>query len=177
MFRLLIIIIGALFVANVLQAISQNQKRRRTEKNKSEASNLIDLSEMPYKDKYMLTENEYLFYRELRKVAAEMDWIICPKVGLKDLFEVTASENYMGHFRRISQKHIDFIICKEDLKPIFAIELDDNSHNSERAKQSDRFKDDLFQRSRIKLIRIKACKEYSKEYVIRNILGGKKISD
>lgn len=169
MIRLLFIIIGALFVANILQAISQSQKKQKSN-SKENANNTINLDEMPYKDKFMLTKNEYIFYNELKKIATEMDWIICPKVGLKDLFEVTTKENYIGHFRRISQKHIDFIICKDDLKPIYAIELDDNSHNSEKAKQSDRFKNELFKKSKIKLIRIKACKEYSKEYIMRNII-------
>lgn len=175
MIRLLIIIIGALFVANLLQAISQSQKRQKRT-TKEERSTTINLSEMPYKDKYLLTKNEYHFYRELQKIAAEMNWIICPKVGLKDLFEITTKENYMSHFGRISQKHIDFIIGKDDLKPIYAIELDDNSHNTEKVKQSDNFKDELFEKSRIKLIRIKACKEYSKEYIMRNILNDHKTS-
>ena len=175
MIRLLIIIIGALFVANVLQVISQNQKKQKYTA-KEEISTTINLDEMPYKDKYMLTKNEYIFYKELQKIATEMNWIICPKVGLKDLFEVTTKENYISHFRRISQKHIDFIICKDDLKPLYAIELDDNSHNTEKAKQSDRFKNELFKKSRIKLIRIKACKEYSKEYIMRNILNNYKTS-
>lgn len=174
MIRILFIIIGALFVANILQAISKRQKYRNDSYDKAPGNSNAILEEMPYKDKYILTENEYLFYQELREIAAEMNWIICPKVGLKELFEVTASENYMNHFGRISQKHIDFVICKDDLKPLYAIELDDNSHNSEKAKKSDRFKDELFGNSRVKLIRIKACEEYSREYIMRNILKGTK---
>lgn len=130
----------------------------------------VNLQDMPYKERYILTKNEYIFYNELKKIAEEMGWIICPKVGLKELFEVTTKEGYMTHFGRISQKHVDFIICKNDLKPIFAIELDDNSHNTDKAKQSDAFKNEIFKKSSVKLVRIKACREYSKEYIMRNLV-------
>lgn len=155
--EILIAIIVILVLSNIFQA--KSNKKAPPDKIKG----------MPYKDKYILTKNEYIFYNELKKLADENKWIICPKVGLKDLFEITTKENYMAYFRKISQKHIDFIICKDDLKPLYAIELDDNSHKKEKAKESDEFKNELFKNSKIKLIRIKTCKEYSKEYIIRNI--------
>ncbi len=155
MTKILIIIILALFFSNCLQAIT-NKKGKK-----------LNLDNLPYKDKYILTKNEYIFYIELKNIAKEMNWIICPKVGLKDLFEITTKENYMSHFGRISQKHIDFLICDNALRPIYAIELDDNSHKNR--KDSDEFKNKLFEKSKIKLIRIKACKEYSDQYIMRNI--------
>ena len=81
MIRLLIIIIGALFITNIMQAISQNQKRKNhADKNREEITHSNNLKEMPYKDKYILTKNEYIFYLELKKIANKIDWIICPKV-------------------------------------------------------------------------------------------------
>ena len=67
-------------------------------------------------------------------------YIIYPKVGLKDLFEVngkTKKREY--HFRKISQKHVDFLICDATLRPLFAIELDDKSHDQKDRKERDAF--------------------------------------
>jgi len=127
--------------------------------------NLKINGDLPYKQKFILTKNEYLFYNELKKITDNQGLIICPKVGLKDLFEITTKDNYMSWFGRIAQKHIDFIICDNKLRPIYGIELDDNSHKTR--EDSDNFKDKLFEKSSIKLIRIKARRntEYNKEYI------------
>lgn len=167
------VVLGLLLVLNIIANILGKKKRNKPQENyiptmynKEQIENKI----YPYKPKFILTKNEYTFFIELQKIAKEMNWIICPKVGMKELFEVTDKQNYMKYFGMISQKHIDFIICKEDMKPIYAIELDDNSHNKQKVKETDEFKNRLFDLSYIKLIRIKAYTEYSKEYIIRNIL-------
>ncbi len=156
-----IIIIALAFML----AISIFSPKRKKEKNKETPKEKLD--KMPYKQKFILTKNEYAFWIELEKVAVDMKWKVCPKVGLKELFEITSKENYMNYFGRISQKHIDFLICNEKLQPVYAIELDDNSHKGR--EESDRFKDEIFKLSSIPLIRIKAQKDYSKEYILRNI--------
>lgn len=126
---------------------------------KSEEINIKD----SFKSKYILTGNEYKFYKVLKKITDQHNLIICPKVGLKDLFKVTNKSNYMAAFSKISQKHIDFLICDNDLHPCAAIELDDNSHKGR--EENDNFKNELFQNSPIKLIRIKAYPDYSEKYV------------
>lgn len=44
---------------------------------------------LPYRQRYILTSNEYFFYKELKKITDKNNLLICPKVGLKDLFLVT----------------------------------------------------------------------------------------
>lgn len=86
--------------------------------------------------------------------------------GIKNLFDITDKKDYMSWFGRIAQKHIDFLICDEKLRPKFAIELDDNSHKN---NKNDSFKDALFKAASLKLIRIRAQIDYSEEYIERNI--------
>lgn len=43
----------------------------------------------PYAAKHLLTKREYRFYLLLREVADEYHYLICPKVGVKDLLAVT----------------------------------------------------------------------------------------
>ena len=120
-----------------------------------------------YKLKPILTKNEYLFYIELKKITDKENLVIFPKVGLKDLFEITAKKDYMSWFGKIAQKHVDFVILDSLLKYKFAIELDDNSHVNK--GESDQFKDYLFRMNDMELIRIKARYSYSNEDILKSI--------
>lgn len=108
----------------------------------------------PYAAKHILTKREYKFYQILREIAYDYGCIVCPKVGLKDLLAVTDKKNYMTYFHKIAQKHVDFVICDKDLYVLFAIELDDSSHETRDAKRRDRFKDRAFAAAKIPLKRI-----------------------
>jgi hypothetical protein len=115
----------------------------------------------PYRPRPLLTKREYTFYIMLRREADRRGLLICPKVGLKDLMEVTTQKHYMKYFHKIAQKHVDFVICDDSLNVLFAVELDDSSHDSEDAKQRDKFKDHAFKAAHIPLKRIRDFDENS----------------
>lgn len=108
----------------------------------------------PYAAKPILTKREYRFYLILREVADEHHCLICPKVGVKDLLAVTDKKQYMKYFHKIAQKHVDFVVCDQNLYVLFAIELDDSSHETKDAKKRDRLKDKAFATAGIPLKRI-----------------------
>ena len=60
----------------------------------------------------------------------------------------------MKYFHKIAQKHVDFVICDQNLYVLFAIELDDSSHETKDAKKRDRLKDKAFAAAGIPLKRI-----------------------
>lgn len=109
----------------------------------------------PYRARPLLTRREYGFYLLLRQEAERRNLLVCPKVGLKDLMEVSSRKNYMKYFARISQKHVDFVICNRNMEVLFALELDDRSHDTEKAKKKDQFKDRAFRAAKIPLKRIR----------------------
>lgn len=115
---------------------------------------LLARRKYPYASKYLLTKREYKFYLLLKREADRHHCLICPKVGLKDLMEVTVTRNYLHYFYKISQKHVDFVICDQKLHVIFAIELDDSSHCTRDAQKRDHFKNRAFKAARIPLIRV-----------------------
>lgn len=115
----------------------------------------------PYRARPILTRREYNFYALLQREASRRGLIVCPKVGVKDLLEVTSRRHYMKYFRQIAQKHIDFVICDRELRVLFAVELDDSSHDTEEAKKRDQFKDRAFKAARIPLRRIRDYDEAS----------------
>lgn len=108
----------------------------------------------PYAAKPILTKREYRFYLILREIAQEHHCLICPKVGLKDLLSVTDKKQYMKYFHKIAQKHVDFVVCDQNLYVLFAIELDDSSHETKDAKKRDHLKDKAFAAAGIPLKRI-----------------------
>lgn len=108
----------------------------------------------PYAARHLLTKREYRFYLLLREVADEYHYIICPKVGVKDLLSVTDQKQYMKYFHKIAQKHVDFVICDKDLYVLFAIELDDSTHETRDARKRDHLKDKAFAAAGIPLKRI-----------------------
>ena len=50
----------------------------------------------------------------------------------------------MKYFHKIAQKHVDFVICDQDLYVLFAIELDDSTHETRDARKRDHLKDKAF---------------------------------
>lgn len=151
----LFLIFGCLFLYK--KCYGSSSYKSNTNSNETSAVNSV--SKLPYKQKYILSKAEYSFYLALSPLADKHHCIVCPKVGLKDLIEVDLSvidkNDYMKYFGKISQKHVDFLVCDNKLKPIFAIELDDKSHKKDRAKEKDSFKDQVFAGIGLPLKRIK----------------------
>src|SRR5689334_23186995 len=89
----------------------------------------------------LLTQAELKFYQTL-KVAVEDAALICCKVRLADLLNVTSldSAERQKLFRRIAAKHVDFVLADlHDLEPFAVIELDDSSHDRSDRRQRDVF--------------------------------------
>lgn len=102
----------------------------------------------------IVTNREMQLYKQLLNEIPER-YIICPKVGVKDFIQITEKKDYMKHFGRISQKHIDYLICeKETLKPVLGIELDDKSHQKGNRRKRDEFVDTVYENVGLKMLRI-----------------------
>lgn len=121
----------------------------------------IDLSKY-HTDGYVMTHTELLFYKELKKITDKLELLIFPQVGLERIINV-----YDGNYadrNRIKSRSIDYaIVNNQNCKIICCIELDDYSHNSEKSKEVDEFKNELFRKVRIPLYRIKVSSYYNLE--------------
>lgn len=130
---------------------------------------IFDTRRYPYHARPILTRREQQFYRLLRQEANRCGCLICPKVGLKDLMAVSRKGRYMKYFRLIAQKHVDFVICDENLRVLFAIELDDSSHDTREAQRRDRFKDRAFRAAQIPLKRVREYDAKTVRALFRNL--------
>lgn len=49
-----------------------------------------DIEKLPYRRKFLLTKNEYWFYKSLKEIADKYDFAVLAKIRFADLVEVSA---------------------------------------------------------------------------------------
>ncbi|HEY7624328.1 MAG TPA: DUF2726 domain-containing protein [Candidatus Limnocylindria bacterium] len=91
----------------------------------------------------LLSPTERAFFTALQ-LAAGKRYLVFPKVRLLDLCMGLDAWSDAVAFNHVSRKHVDFVLCDaQTLKPVLAVELDDRSHRSERARYRDSVKDQV----------------------------------
>ena len=101
-----------------------------------------------------LSPSERSFYGVLVSVVGARA-VICPKVRVADLVHVARSEDRQAHQNRISQKHVDFVLCAPDtMKPLLALELDDKSHARQDRVARDEIVDNVFRAAGLPLLHV-----------------------
>jgi uncharacterized protein DUF2726 len=103
-----------------------------------------------YSTKTLLTPSESRLFLSLAELA-QGKCLIAPKPRLADFIQ-----HYdLTGFNKISQKHIDFLICRiPDGTPMLAVELDDPSHDAPDRRRRDAEVNTLFAQVGIPLVRI-----------------------
>ena len=118
----------------------------------------------PYRQKFLLTKTEYAFYKILEEKCTKNGLRICPKVRLEDFISVTGTKNIGKYRGYIKSRHVDFLICDKDLHIKAGLELDDSSHETRQAAQTDKIKKELFESIGLPLFRIKTIRsEYERQ--------------
>lgn len=159
--------IGAPIIIAIILAITiskNNNKYTNSQyiNNKTQHGNQTEYATNPdYRDKYqsknLLTRNEWHEYKKLKIIAEQKNLIICPKVRLLDIIEPRNNvKNYMTLLAKVQSKHIDFVICDQNMKIIAALEIDDNSHNIVERRNRDAFVDEILNSVGYKVIRTHA---------------------
>lgn len=80
--------------------------------------------------------------------------VISPQKGMD-------RKNWQTAFNKISAKHFDYVLCcKDTLKVIAAIELDDKSHKKKSSQARDKFLESACESANLKLVRFPAKASY-----------------
>lgn len=120
------------------------------------------VEEMPYhlRDDF-LSKAELSFFQVLKTMMKDY-LVICPQVSLAELFFVDHQRENYGAFGRIRQKRVDFLLCEPaTMRPKFAIELDDHSHDRSDRQERDEFVDRVFMAAGLPLVHVPAQAEYN----------------
>jgi hypothetical protein len=116
------------------------------------------------KQKYFFSVAERSFYEILRRLA--FDYTVFAKVRLADVVHVSkGSGAWQSHFNRISSKHLDFLLCDQNLAPVVAIEFDDSSHDEKDRQSRDDFVDQVLASAALPIIHVRAKRGYALDEV------------
>lgn len=110
--------------------------------------------------KYLLTKAELSAFRQLLDGLAGTAHI-APKVRIADILKVERTNNPKidgPAFSRISQKHVDFVVMSFTGTILFALEIDDRSHERDDRKARDAFVNSAFEKAKVPLFRAKPGK-------------------
>ena len=130
------------------------------------------IQEYPYIKKELFTKNEYIFFKILSDKCKEKNLFVFPKVRMEDYLEVTNKRELLKYRGYIKSRHIDYMIYNENLDIMAGIELDDRSHEKEKAKETDNFKNNVFITIGVPLFRVRTGTSYTAEVdrIINNLL-------
>lgn len=157
-------VVTAIMVLNIIKYNNiTNKKWQRYNKEQSRQQEITNNQQKykrytqyyPYHKKYLLTKNEYYFYKKLKEITEPLNLQILAKIRLADLIEVNTgldSQKWGMYFGKIKAKHIDFAIA-EDMKIIALVELDDYTHQRADRQERDIFVNDVLTQTGYVLIR------------------------
>lgn len=133
-----------LIIAFILDRTVFRKKRRR--KGNTRKQYRAATSPTSYASAYirvpLLTQREQRQYAFLKQIADEKNVLICPKVRLLDLVSpVHGVRNYKALLSKVMSKHVDFVICDQEMYVLGIIELDDSTHFRQDRIQRDEFVD------------------------------------
>ncbi|MBQ6839868.1 MAG: DUF2726 domain-containing protein [Oscillospiraceae bacterium] len=113
--------------------------------------------EQAYEREYLLSLNEKNQYWKLRQWADSRKMIVFTKVPLLDLISPRRTQsNYNTLLWKIQAKHVDFVICDENINVKCVVEVMDSSHN-----QPDRIERDRFVRGVLEACGYKVVQTYN----------------
>lgn len=119
----------------------------------------------------LLTQGELAFYRVLRSALAGR-YAISIKTRLADVVLCSESHWESPQGRRLSQKHLDFILYDAQTTRIVAvIELDDRTHERPERRRRDLFVNKTLKDVGVTLVRILAANRYSPEALRARIIN------
>lgn len=137
--------------------------------------------ELPYERRErLMTEAEGSFYQVLELALPEESYRLFGKVRVEDLISVKPGldrRTWQSARNRIKSRHIDIVIVeRKTFQPVWAVELDDKSHNSAKRERRDSFLDKAFEVAGLPLLRFKAKRSYTVAELQRSLGIGSSVS-
>lgn len=100
----------------------------------------------------LLTKREQKQYAKLKQIADDKKVLICPKIRLLDLVTpVHGIRNYKILMSKVMSKHVDFVICNQEMYVLGIIELDDSTHLRQDRIERDEFVDTVLRSAGYKI--------------------------
>jgi very-short-patch-repair endonuclease len=119
------------------------------------------VEQLPYQRREaLLSRGELAFFRVLSRAVATTH-AISLKTRLADVVRCPPELWDTIHGRRLSQKHVDFVVYDRFTAAIIAVvELDDRSHDAKDRRNRDAFVDGVLRSLGVVIVRVRAASRY-----------------
>jgi len=126
----------------------------------------------------LMTPSEMDFFWKLHNVV-DHRYFIFPQVHLSALLDHhVVGQNWNSAFYHINQKSVDYVLCsKTTLQPIYAIELDDPSHDRPDRITRDIEVERIFAEANIPLVRFRDYKNLEQVDIAQALAGARALTN
>lgn len=127
---------------------------------------------------HFMTKSESEFFRMLDKVASDRYYIF-PQAHLSAILDhKVTGQNWKYAFRHINGKSVDYVLCdRETLKPVYAVELDDPTHEYPDRQERDHEVERILQSAGIPLVRFNDYRKLNQEDIAIKFIEAKNSTD
>jgi len=114
----------------------------------------------------VMTRSEAEFFKKLNTAVSER-YFVFPQVHLSALLDHRVKgQDWRIAFRHINGKSVDFVLCdKITLQPVYALELDDSTHDRRDRAERDVEVERIFREAQLPLVRFKSVNISSDEII------------
>lgn len=102
----------------------------------------------------LMTPREFEFFERLRGHLSDV--LIHPQVAMSAVIDVKGGN--LASRNSFDKKVFDFVVCDRIGRVLYAIELDDRSHATEKARRRDTVKDDVAKAAGLRVVRYSSVK-------------------
>lgn len=162
--ELFIIAVPFTLILAYMQAKINSKEKKEAEETEEKSIDIENgeaekCEEYPYVKTYLLSKNEWRFYKALKPIADKYNLHILSKIRLADLIKVRdglQNKQRLSAFGKIKSKHVDFVLANPTNLAVFCIiELDDSSHEEINRQQRDFFLDKVCETVKLPIIHCK----------------------
>jgi len=122
-----------------------------------------------------MSRTETEFFVKLERTVSERYYVF-PQVHLSALLSPQAQgKDWLYAFRHINGKSVDYVLCdKQTLRPTYAIELDDYTHDKADRRKRDAEVERIFEEAELPLVRFRN-KNVSGAEIIKALMNTSKL--
>lgn len=115
----------------------------------------------------VMTSREAVLFKRLEQVT-QGRYRVFPQLHLSALMtNQTKGKYWKAGFQRINRRSVDYVLCdKETMAPVYAVELDDSTHDTERRRARDAIVEDMLESVGIPLVRFRNVESMTDDHII-----------
>ncbi len=157
---LVVVVVVIITIKNIKFGDYSNKPPRTLTRIEVLAEKFPDIDPGMYQMRYRLMNNsESSFFHLLQKHLPD-EFHVFPKMRIADIIKTRNGKGYYKQRNKILPKHVDFVVCNENLKPVCAIEVDGKSHDNPVRQDRDDLVEYIFAAVQLQLKRVKVGSDF-----------------